>query len=31
MQGKAHLWPYVNQILQWINMTENQNCLISFG
>jgi hypothetical protein len=24
IQGKVHLWSYVNQALLWINMAENQ-------
>lgn len=30
MNGEVHLWPYINQVLLWINMSENQNCLLTF-
>lgn len=26
LHGKFHLWPFVNQVLQWIHRVENKNC-----
>jgi hypothetical protein len=31
IQGKVHLWPYINQYLLWINMAESHNHWTTFS